>query len=173
MVFTHLENDRSFLPPHVKVKAAPVNLTGQQFGKLTAIEVIDKHKSKSLLWRCRCDCGQMRDVPSSYLRSGKTKSCKDCADAYSIAQRDRYSRNTVWNKGKSYQIKKDDEVYVSKKAWTNAVLKRLGNKCQNCGWDEARCDVHHIVHKEHGGLNTISNARVLCPNCHRVHHAQH
>lgn len=35
---------------------------------------------------------------------------------------------------------------------------------------EARCDVHHRVPKAHGGLHTLANAVVLCPNCHRIEH---
>ena len=43
---------------------------------------------------------------------------------------------------------------------------------ERCGWDKARCDVHHRVARCDGGLNTISNGEVICPNCHRVAHEQ-
>lgn len=48
--------------------------------------------------------------------------------------------------------------------------EHYGNKCEVCGWAEARCDVHHRKLKSRGGLHTIENAIVLCPNHHRVEH---
>ena len=53
-----------------------------------------------------------------------------------------------------------------------AVLRIKGNKCERCGWAEARCDVHHITPRAEGGKNFVSNGVVLCPNCHRVAHEQ-
>ena len=52
------------------------------------------------------------------------------------------------------------------------VLRIKGNKCERCGWAEARCDVHHITPRAEGGKNFVSNGVVLCPNCHRVAHEQ-
>lgn len=75
-----------------------------------------------------------------------------------------------WNKGTTYQTKSDDDVFVSKKAWADAARSKYGNRCSRCGWDKARCDVHHIVPRSKGGLNKLSNAEVICPNCHRLHH---
>lgn len=49
------------------------DLTGQVFGKLTAVSrVSDRHP---ILWRCRCECGGEKTVASTYLLVGKTKSC--------------------------------------------------------------------------------------------------
>lgn len=50
------------------------DITGQQFGKLTAVRCIgsDKHGA---IWECVCDCGKTLAVPSRHLVSGNTKSC--------------------------------------------------------------------------------------------------
>lgn len=37
--------------------SAPVDITGQQFGELTAIEPTDQRKSGGVVWRYRCSCG--------------------------------------------------------------------------------------------------------------------
>jgi 5-methylcytosine-specific restriction endonuclease McrA len=74
-----------------------------------------------------------------------------------------------WNAGITY-ARGDVAEYSTKHGWTKAVIRVKGNRCENCGWDRAKCDVHHILPKSRGGKNTIDNARVLCPNCHREHH---
>ena len=51
-----------------------LDLTGQQFGKLTVL-----HRGERLgggaTWVCQCDCGQKVVVRSDNLRNGRTKSC--------------------------------------------------------------------------------------------------
>ena len=34
-----------------------MDLTGQQFGKLTVEELVGKDKYYDKLWKCRCECG--------------------------------------------------------------------------------------------------------------------
>ena len=50
------------------------DLIGQRFGRLVVIEKLPSKKGKSV-WRCKCDCGNTKDVPSTYLTTGDTKSC--------------------------------------------------------------------------------------------------
>jgi len=38
------------------------DLTGQRFGKLVAIEPTEKRVSKSVVWKCLCDCGNYHEV---------------------------------------------------------------------------------------------------------------
>jgi hypothetical protein len=52
----------------------PVDISGQRFGKLVAIEVAGKRKYLTM-WRCVCDCGNETVAYLSNLRAGKTKSC--------------------------------------------------------------------------------------------------
>ena len=51
-----------------------VDLTGQKFGRLTVIEISER-KKKHLYWLCRCECGNVKSVAGSGLKSGKIKSC--------------------------------------------------------------------------------------------------
>lgn len=50
------------------------DLTGQTFGRLTAIEATPD-SNKRLVWLCRCDCGKTKYVESSSLVRGLTRSC--------------------------------------------------------------------------------------------------
>lgn len=54
---------------------AKVDITGQKFGMLTAIEPTDQRKDKKIVWRCRCDCGREVFVTAKELRAGKTQTC--------------------------------------------------------------------------------------------------
>lgn len=49
------------------------NLAGQRFGRLIAVEHID-NKSRSPLWRCKCDCGEYVNVRAANLKNN-TYSC--------------------------------------------------------------------------------------------------
>lgn len=51
------------------------NLTGQRFGRLTAVERAGKDKHQKALWRCSCDCGGTLITRASNLKSGATSSC--------------------------------------------------------------------------------------------------
>lgn len=50
-----------------------IDLTGQRFGRLVAIEKVEG--TRPLKWMCRCDCGNMKSVRGCDLRNGHTKSC--------------------------------------------------------------------------------------------------
>lgn len=58
------------------------DLIGERFGRLIVIEENGRNKSRQKMWLCRCDCGNEKEVPTSYLTSGDTTSCgcyrKEC-----------------------------------------------------------------------------------------------
>lgn len=51
------------------------------------------------------------------------------------------------------------------------LLRRGRCACAMCGWNEAACDVHHIVSRKNKGGDEHTNLIVLCPNCHRKVHS--
>ena len=51
------------------------NVIGQRFGKLLVLENLNFKKHGSTVHRCLCDCGNIKDVPLSYLKSNHTRSC--------------------------------------------------------------------------------------------------
>lgn len=51
------------------------DLTGQKFGKLTAIENTGKKINGKYVWKCLCDCGNYTEVHSANLKNGSVKSC--------------------------------------------------------------------------------------------------
>lgn len=51
-----------------------IDLTGQRFGRLTALTFLGKVKGNDS-WLCRCDCGVEKRITQANLRGGYTQSC--------------------------------------------------------------------------------------------------
>ncbi len=52
-----------------------INLTGQRFGKLTVISEAGRNKDGSVIWLCRCDCGNMTQKIGTRMKNGYVHSC--------------------------------------------------------------------------------------------------
>lgn len=53
-----------------------IDITGQRFGRWTVIGRTFIPGRSGTLWKCKCDCGHIKEDVNSYiLRSGRTKSC--------------------------------------------------------------------------------------------------
>lgn len=51
------------------------DLTGQKFGMLTALEPAYTDPKRGVIWRCLCECGTEKEIPTNYLMRGQNKSC--------------------------------------------------------------------------------------------------
>lgn len=71
-----------------------IDITGQRFGRLTAIRRVGSNKFNKALWECRCDCGETRITITSHLRNGTTRSC-GCLHSEAAAENGRKSRASV------------------------------------------------------------------------------
>lgn len=67
-----------------------IDLTNQRFGYLTVIERNGTQFGQPL-WKCRCNCGEIKTVRSNYLRNGRTLSC-GCKHGYKHG----YSRTRLY-----------------------------------------------------------------------------
>lgn len=50
-------------------------LIGQRFGHLTVIKDTGKRLHRSIIWKCKCDCGNEHEVTSNNLNGGQVNSC--------------------------------------------------------------------------------------------------
>ena len=51
------------------------DLTGLNFGRLTAIEPTNIRSGGHIVWKCQCECGNIAFVDSNALKKGNTRSC--------------------------------------------------------------------------------------------------
>ena len=51
------------------------DLSGQTFGRLTVISMVEKRVGRSVAWECKCICGDMKQVSSTSLLTGNVRSC--------------------------------------------------------------------------------------------------
>ena len=59
-----------------KQRGRKLDITGRRYGKLTVICPTDKRNPRgSVIWKCRCDCGNETEASVAELNSGKCKSC--------------------------------------------------------------------------------------------------
>lgn len=59
-----------------------IDITGQKFGKLTAIKKAPSKRQNCgklvTYWECICDCGKVVEIKTINLRNNKTKCCNNC-----------------------------------------------------------------------------------------------
>ena len=52
-----------------------IDLTGKQFGKLTVITRAENTRAGLTQWLCQCECGTIKTIRGTHLRSGRIISC--------------------------------------------------------------------------------------------------
>jgi len=58
-----------------RIGGVMIDLSGQTFGKLTAIAPTGEKLRRRIVWECICSCGEKKEVSSLYLLNGSVKSC--------------------------------------------------------------------------------------------------
>lgn len=61
-----------------------MDISGQKYNKLLALEFVKSDAYGNSIWKCRCDCGETSYVRAGALRAGQIKQCKKCADSLKI-----------------------------------------------------------------------------------------
>lgn len=56
-----------------------IDLTGKRFGRLVVLEKAGRRVSENgnatIMWKCKCDCGNVVEIRGASLRNGNTRSC--------------------------------------------------------------------------------------------------
>ena len=118
------------------------DLSGMTFGRWTVIErgedQIDHNGTRRTTWKCRCECGNERDVVAQSLIRGNSQSC-GCLNRELTSVRNRKPNKFiikdkhvvgVMNNGKEFLFDKDDYDKVSKYTWytTNGYVSTRDNQ---------------------------------------------
>ena len=173
--------------------SALIDLTGQKFGKLTVVERFGnsyvKHSGKiaSALWKCVCDCGEIRYKTTSDLRANRFRSC-GCYAKEARSERLRLpdgeaARNYILYSYKNAARKRGYEWSISDELFDELIK----NDCYYCGSKpigiariQQRSKVHTRELKEllYNGIDRFDNTKgytpenvvTACKFCNRCKH---
>ena len=103
-----------------------IDLTGQEFGKLTVIKRASNDKNDKIQWLCKCACGNEKIARGVDLRSKKQTTCGWC-NTYDLSGE--YGICTMSN-SKQFIFDKNDYDLIKKYCWrmTQNGYIQSGNK---------------------------------------------
>ena len=67
--------DKNLIKPIISKQKIHTDLIGQRFGHLTVLEDSGERYHRSVLWKCQCDCGRIKNISGNTLKTGHAKSC--------------------------------------------------------------------------------------------------
>lgn len=97
------------------------DIVGERFGKLTVVRYLRtdvKPYGRTVIWECKCDCGNIVEVSTSALRSGNTKSC-GCLKSENLVGM-KFGRLTVMDR-ESPKSKKTKGLWICKCECGNVI----------------------------------------------------
>jgi len=89
-----------------ELSGAVKDLTGKKFGMLTVTGyagIYQEHRQRGSLWICRCDCGNICQVPGYLLTNGRRKSCGCLRVSSKDLVGKRYGKLTILEEDKENQ----------------------------------------------------------------------
>lgn len=130
-----------------------MDLTNKKFGMLTALEVVGNTKNNGYLWRCKCDCGNFKNVPVSTLTAGTTISCgclQKSKAKESITKANKKFREKYLIKGTNISYLNREKVIKSNTSGVTGVTfnKREGLWVAYIGFKKERYYLGYFKNKE-------------------------
>lgn len=135
--------------------AKAIDLTNQQFGKLTVIErdydycKLHNLKRERVYWKCICECGNIISVASDALRSGGTTQCPNCKCKNEVGHR--YGKLLVVAPAILSTKSKGNKSWICKCDCGNTVIVTgwdlRGGRTTSCGcYHSEVCKQRKLVH---------------------------
>ena len=161
----HQENPMKGIEPWNKGLTKETNKT------LLHMSETSPHKKEFSPYKCK-KCGKLVSHPF-----GSNQYCsRKCSNSHNISSEQKKKISVTILKTWDIKGRKERPIKIPKsildlsKRTISKILKRANQGCMICGWNNATCDIHHIIPKKQGGNNDNENLIVLCPNCHREVH---
>lgn len=97
----------------------PIDLIDKNFGKLKVIEKTDNRDCcGSIIWKCKCSCGNIHETSTRNLRSGESQSCGCSRNQFTKSGNARRRHNkagtsiyAIWNSMKQRCLNPNNHAY--------------------------------------------------------------
>jgi len=135
-----------------------INISGQKFGRLTAIEPTDKRNGSNVIWKCLCDCGKIVYVNTVNIKN-TTNSCGCLRKEILLNRTNQKNPNYKYGKKESKQREKLKRLYGLTLEEYNTKLKKQKSVCLICEKKDRKTlsvDHNHKTKKVRG---------LLCQKC--------
>jgi hypothetical protein len=137
------------------------DLIGEKFGRLTVVEKTDRVFHGNVVWKCVCDCGTTRYVPTTSLQTGNTQSCgcltKDNQRSAVALPSGQAAFNRLWKTYFDNSKKLSREFSLSKEEFRALT----SSDCYYCGAKPTQ--VTHEAHFNgvypHNGIDRIDSSK--------------
>lgn len=151
-------------------KTRAYDLQRKVFGRLTVIDKIDKRNDKgSVIWKCKCECGNTAEVPTSQLTANKTTSC-GC-----IRENMTGENHPSYNPLLTEEDRRRKRYLLGDSSTRNLrllIFERDSFTCQHCRKVGGDLNAHHLnswnTHKDQ--RFDLNNLVTLCIECHSSFH---
>lgn len=95
------------------------DISGKRFGRLVAIKRVGTYYS-STLWECKCDCGNIVNIPLQHLNNGATRSC-GCLKSDKLKNKNNFEE---------YQLDGTNVAYLKSKRLSKANKSGVRGVCK-------------------------------------------
>ena len=140
-----------------------ISLVGQQFGRLTVIELTDERMNGSPVYLCHCSCGNKKMMSGASLSNRGTESCGCLSSG---------PTSINWNSSLTDEERAVSRNYDEYRKWRKTVYERDSYTCVSCMNLGGSLVAHHLEsYGDNLDLRTeIDNGVTLCKTCHLDFH---
>lgn len=101
---------------------------GYKFNKWTVLEKTEERSHKNILWKCKCECGNISKLKASVIKNNLSKGCRNCANKSKL-KKGEACFNDLYGSYKRRAKKKQLEFNLSKEDFKAITSKN----CYYCG----------------------------------------
>lgn len=158
----HIEHMKKF------GKSRKLDLAEKKFNYLTVLEEAGYANDGKIIWKCRCDCGNITFLVGSKIKRGLVKSC-------GCINKKKGKEHFNWKQDLPEEIRIRKRYGKKYKEWRERVYIRDNYTCQCCNKRGGNLNAHHIFsYTKYPKLRyEDKNGITLCEECHYEFHEKY
>ena len=91
-----------------------IDMTGEKYNSWTVLDRVLDNGKKGTYWRCQCECGTIKEVASTSLRNGASKSCGCQKTIKARTNNGKFIDETGNRYGKLVVLGRDEQLSIEK-----------------------------------------------------------